>query len=1169
MIFKIKQSFSQIMVLLLLLTGIVPCLIAAENTDNLLSNGDFEQIDKNSGKFKIWSDRRRQLTPDVNAHSGSYAVKIAMTEKPKWGAVHRAIISQKINIPSGTYLFSCSYKGQNLTAMKVNLFAQGKDDSKKRVWKALSIRSKNNSNKWKNWSTVLIIPNGKTGVSLSLAMLGPQSRECITWLDNVRLEKKQNKSSNLMFNSSFEICSSPGCPDRWDSSAAKLLSQKHYNSELVTGTALSGKNCLKMSYNGLYDKHIAHFSGLMSGFCPDVEEGQKYTVSLYMKTDNPPTKINLWMNSVNRKTFVVDSKKWKKYSFTSVWRQPYRKTRFAFIRLFFGGSSGHTLNSNVWIDDVMAEAGTIASAYKPSFMDKLWVDSCKKNKQTKKNVLSSKFPHLKSLKCVMNGKIDGKLNESFWNKAKFVNCRTPYRKIPVSSQTSFSVVQGKDAFYVGIKAKHKSGRKRQTAKKNNAFVGDWVEFFLDPNARDNSYYQFAINENGNLFTAKSIFDPLAFEVVGATGYSLDCSWRPKLDFAVKTTADGWNAEIRIPLELFRKELVSKAPFKLNLYRINTYTGEANCWTKPSKNFHSIPDYGYLDNVNIHFTKPAIEVSPIVFTPSGDAKGVVGRFSINEPDVKKIKAEIFMKSGVITELALKRTGRSCQFIIPFPENLVKNKTVRLKIWRADNVKPDIQEFSKVKIVSLLSFGSNSLVFKSEKAFPCLVTVRLPQEDLNDCNINVEVISHDSKKTVLSHKVKITEHKKIYKVPFQDLPAGFYDFKAKLFSKGKQLAVRKAWTYLGKKKKYFVRTNVHNSYIEKHGKPFFMTRIWQGISGSANFNNCQRFKDAGFNTVAISPATYRTSFEKMKHAKLFEQAKKNNFYVVLDFGPLMSLGARKHKYTREKIIEIIKTMVLRYRNHPNLLLYHGMDEWWAGRSKKRPFCSDADLKEIYWMVRKLDPYHAFFFNLGPRPLAWYDLRFTDIFSYDCYVRAVSPVEFNLERYMYYLGPGQKYAADEAKPLINVIQFDNGTEVVQSRTLRFVEQRCLAYITLLYGSKGIQYFTGLSWCESKNRELRKINLEIEKLTPILLSYEKAGKIISNNKKLEAKWFKYKGEYYIIAVNLKNGKISNAILPVQTILPDSYSANSVFGSQNTKITNGTLKLSLEPYGVRVLKIK
>lgn len=1168
MILKTKKSFFQITILLLSLTGITLSLTAAETSKNFLNNGDFEQLNKNSGKFKIWSDRHQQMTPDANACSGNYSGRITMDRKPKWGFFHRGLIAQKINVPSGIYHFSCSYKGQNLTELKVNLIIQGKDVSKKRIWKSLHIRSADNSSKWEKWSTVLIIPEDKTGISISIDLLGPQNKQCITWLDDVKLEKQQNKNSNVIFNSGFEICSSPKCPDRWISSAAKLLNQKHYNSELVAGNAFSGKNSVKISYHGLYDQNIAYFSGIMSGYCPDVEEGKEYTLSLYMKTDNPPAKINLWMNYVNRKTFIVDSKKWKRYSFTSVWRKIYRKTKFAFILLFPAGVTGHKVDTDIWVDDIMAERGTAVSTYKASFMDKLWIDSGKKHKHGKKNTISNKYPHLKISECATDGKIDGKLNEAFWNKAKFVNCQISYRKKAVSSKTSFSIVQGKDAFYVGIKAKHKSGRKQQSAKKNSAFVGDWVELFLDPNAKDNSYYQLAINENGRLFTARSIFDPLAFEVAGASGYSLDHSWRPKLDYAVETSSDGWNAEIRIPLELFRKELVKKAPFRLNAYRINTYAGEVNCWTKPSKNFHSIPDYGYLDNLDINFTKPAIEVSPVIFTPSGDAKGVIGRFSISNLGIKKIKAEIFMEAGATTELALKKTGKSCQFIIPFSAKQVKSKTVRLNIWRANSVKADIQKFSKVKIVSLLSFASNSLVFKSEKAFPCLVTVRLPQESLNACMLKVDVTSHNNGKTVLSQKIKITGRKKIYKIPFQNLPSGFYNFKAKLFSKGKQIAIREAWTYLGKKKKHFVRTNVHNSHIEKNGKPFFMTRTWEGIPGTANLNNCQRFKDAGFNTVVISPVTYRTSFEKMKHARLFEQAKKNNFYIIIDFGALMTYGSKTHKYSRKKIIEIIKTMVLRYRNHPNLLLYHGMDEWWAGRSKKHPFCSDADLKEIYWLVRKLDPYHAFFFNLGPRPRAWYDLRFTDIFSYDCYVRATSPVEFDLDRYMYYLSPGQKYANDENKPMINVIQFNSGTEVMQSRPLRFVEQRCLTYITLLYDSKGIQYFTGLSWCESKNRELRKINLEIEKLTPILLSYEKAGKIISSNKKLEAKWFKYKGEYYIIVVNLKNEKISNITLPVQTILPDSYSANSVFGLQNAKITNGTLKLSIEPYGVRVLKI-
>jgi len=865
---------------------------------NYFKNSGFEEVDAKTAKPVHWQNSSMKTIASASiAYSGEKSLEVSMPAKPKWGPKFlRGMFRQPItSLDQGTYVFSTMIKGENIMIVKICVTALDEQGKQKYIRKYL-LSGASRSFDWKNFMLKFTIPKGFKSKFFTIEFLGERGKKCIAYVDDVKIVKKTG-TDNVMFNSGFEICSSPGCPDRWISSASDLLNQKHYNSELVAETAFSGKNSLKISYHGLYDQNIAYFSGIMSGYCPDVEEGQKYTVSLYMKTDNPPAKINLWMNYVNRKTFTVDSKEWKRYSFTSVWRKKYRKTRFAFILLFPAGRKGNKVDANIWVDDIMAEPGITASAYKPSFMDKLWIDSGKKHKRGKKSIISNKHPHLKSSKCVIDGKIDGKLNESFWNKAKFANCQIPYRKKAVSSKTSFSVVQGKDAFYIGIKAKHKAGRERKTGKKNNVFIGDWIEFFLDPNANDNSYYQFVINENGNLFTAKSIFDPLSFEVAGASGFLLDYSWRPKLDYAVDTTTNGWSAEIRIPLELFRKELVKKAPFRLNLYRVNTYTGEANCWTKPSKNFHSIPDYGYLDDVNIRFKKSAIEVSPIVFTPSGDAKGVIGRFNIkNKANIKKIKAEIFMKDGDVTKLVLKRTGKSCQFLIPFPVKQVVDKTVRLKIWRNDSAKADIQEFSKVKIISLLSFSSNSLVFKSEKSFPCLVTVRLPHEDLDDCSVMVNVTNYDSGKTVLDEKFKITGRKKTYKIPFGNLPLGFYKFKAKLFSKGKQLAIREAWTHLGKKKKYFVRTNVHNSCIEKNGKPFLMTRAWGASGGNANLNNCYKFKDAGFNTVAISPATYRIPFEKMNHAKLFEQAKKNDFYIIIDFGQLMWRGAQRHKYNR---------------------------------------------------------------------------------------------------------------------------------------------------------------------------------------------------------------------------------------------------------------------------------
>jgi hypothetical protein len=350
---------------------------------------------------------------------------------------------------------------------------------------------------------------------------------------------------------------------------------------------------------------------------------------------------------------------------------------------------------------------------------------------------------------------------------------------------------------------------------------------------------------------------------------------------------------------------------------------------------------------------------------------------------------------------------------------------------------------------------------------------------------------------------------------------------------------------------------------------MLSAWQAnpVAG-VKLENIGKYRKTGFNCVWAQLSTYRTPYEKMEIDKLFEMAKKNDLYVVLDFCALMSNGAKRHKYSHERIREIILENVKKYKDHPNLLMYHGMDEWWAGRSKKRPFCSEEELEDIYWLAKKEDPYHTFFFNLGPRPQAWFDLRFTDVFSYDCYVRANAPNEFDLDRFIFYLNHGKRYAADEGKPMFVIIQFDEGTEVRQSRMLTYTEQRCLNYISILNKAKGLGYFTGICWCDSKNKELVKINREIESLAPVLLTYEKRFDIESNNDSLQAKCFKYKGEYFLIALNASNKEIKNASLTMDKAF-GSKSFDGVFDDSSADSDDGKMTLSFAPYECKILKCK
>ncbi len=1144
------------------------------DSKNFLTNSGFEKVDRKTGLPCGWSDgRRKQLSFSPNACEGESCAKLDLNGKPKWGPKYsRALFGQNVKLDSGAYAFSCKYKGRNISDMKVALVLSGSDKKRKDIRKHISILS--DSKDWESRNFSFFIPEGWKGTRISIEFLGQRGKECVAYLDDLTLQKRA-ASANRMFNSSFEICTSPEIPDRWVSSAAKILDPKHFNTTLVTDAAHFGANSIKMTWDGPYSNNLAYYTRLMSGFCSDVEEGEKYTVSIWMKTDNPPAKMNLWVNYVNRKVFTVDSKEWKRYSFTSVWRQPYRKTRFAFILLFFAGKEGENMKANVWVDDVMAEKGTKASAWEPALQDGLYlkksVDSPKLADGKAKAGEAGKYPRIEASKTTRALKIDGKLDEEAWAKAKPASCLKPFKRTQSINDTLCRVACDDEALYIGLTAKRKAGTKKAASKNGGVFSGDWIEFFLDPNSKDNVYYQFVVNEKGKVFTAQSFFDPISFEVPGASGFTINSSWRPEIACEVTENKDSWDAEMRIPLSLFKSEMKPGAPFRFNFYRVNTNTGEMNCWTKPSRNFHTIVDYGYLDGVNAPQNCADIKVSEVVFSPSPLGKSVDGRFSISgKSKAEKVEAELLTSKGVSEKLKMRRDGNSFAFDVPMSAKEARGKAVRIKAYVSKESKtPDAQAFSEVNIVSLLSFGLNSLVFRDEKTFPCKVTVRFPEAELKNCKLELTVISKKDGKKAISKSFAPKGRKAVYQIPFGTIPNGFYVIDMKLMSGGKPLATSSKWTYLGARKKQYSRVDIQNvSCLQLNGKPFFMLSAWQANPvPEVRLENLKKYKDAGFNCVWVQLANYRTPYEKMNHEKLFEMARKTGLYVIVDFCSLMTNGTKRHKYSRAKIMRIIKDFTKKYKDHPSLLMYHGMDEWWAGRSQKRAFCSDEDLEDVYWSIREIDPYHAFFFNLGPRPQAWGDLRFTDVFSYDCYVRANSPDEFDLDRFIYFLNYGKRYSVDDGKPMFNIIQFDAGTEVMQGRMLRYNEQRCLNYVTALNDSKGIGYFTGLCWCDHKNKEIARINREIETLAPVLLGFDASKWIETAHDSIQAKWYKYKGEYYIIAVNCSSKSVNDVSLDLAGSSLKNCEAEGMFGGDSEEIEAGTLSVSFAPYECKVFK--
>lgn len=1134
--------------------------IPTSSDTNLIKNSSFEQFDVKTGTFPEWPDWEKQSTPSVDAASGNRTLKVTYHDKPTWDqTIIRCFAVQKLNISPGNYSFSCKVKSSNLTKLIVQLLSKD-DKSFKSSCHSFRLTG-NKTDSWRTYQTNLKVPNGVKIDRIVIYFWGKRAKGGSVLLDDVKLFSK-SVVANVIFNSSFEICTVPEVPDRWHSESGAIYYPSKYAASLDNRTAKTGSNSIKLSFHGPFDEVKGYYSRFMSGFYPAVSVGEPYTVSFWMKTNNPPVKMNLQMNWVNKKTFVIDSKEWKQYSFTAIWRRPERKTRNGILLFTFAGGKGTQIDADVWLDNIMAQPGTVATAWQPSPSDKAYLDMMFAQKSIKKSQKTGSNKSLAALKVSGNEiTIDGKLNEQVWSSKSVAQCRTPFKNKTVQNSTSCRIAYDDKYLYVAIDAKRIAG-KYDAKNSKGAFDGDWVEVFIDPNSEDNSYYQFALNYAGNIFTTKCLFDPIAFEVPGLNAYS-PIDWRPKFDYVVTSSPTGWQAELKLPLNLFDKELATDKPFKLNFYRVIPAAGEANCWSKPLKGFHEIPLFGTLLNFNATKQRE-LKLSVISYLPSVDGKSVMAKMLVAD-NVKNITAKIVGIYHKTKALSVTKKGAAYTFNIPLAPQQAAGKLVRII---AQTNSESFQDFSTVEISTLLTLGVDTILFTDEKVLSCGITVKLPPSEWAQSTLNISVINRTTNQAVVRREVTIKQTSGVYKIPLLNATPGWYDVVVELKQAGKLIANEKRWTYISQQNRNYVSISAQNNCLEKNGKPFFPLSLWVSMRNpQCNIDIIKKYKELGCNTIIIPVGSYFSKYKDFNFDRIFSAAKEQNLAVIVDFTKLLVGGIRRHGYSKKQIINIICDFVTKYKDHPNLLMYHIMDEPGVQHSRKRPFSSPQDLQKIYWMIKQLDPYHPCFNNLSPRIWAWNDLSSTDIFSYDCYNNSRTPYKTDMDRVLYYLRAGEQCATENVKPMMNVIMFSDCTEIRNSRMLNYDEQRCLAYLHILHGSKGLFFYSELSWCESKNNQLLPIFSEMKTLAPVLLNSTKQVRLDLDTKAVEAKYFEQGDERWIICVNSSSQEF-NSVLNLGKLVGNAQ-AKPLFNGKEVSVKNGKLKLNFPPYGCFVYKLQ
>lgn len=162
------------------------------------------------------------------------------------------------------------------------------------------------------------------------------------------------------------------------------------------------------------------------------------------------------------------------------------------------------------------------------------------------------------------------------------------------------------------------------------------------------------------------------------------------------------------------------------------------------------------------------------------------------------------------------------------------------------------------------------------------------------------------------------------------------------------------------------------------------------------------------------------------------------------------------------ELLRKVVNRFKDHPGMGAYYGVDEPQWGKHPIEP------MVKAYQLIKQLDPHHPVWVNHAPRgeidELRAYNVT-CDATGLDIYPISYPPGEHSLEsnKHISMVGDFTHHimqVADGKKPVWNCLQIAWSGVTKPGKTLAFPtfpQQRYMTYQTIIKGSRGVIYFGG----------------------------------------------------------------------------------------------------------------
>lgn len=200
--------------------------------------------------------------------------------------------------------------------------------------------------------------------------------------------------------------------------------------------------------------------------------------------------------------------------------------------------------------------------------------------------------------------IDGRLEEETWHSAHWAGDfiqHEPYNGAPATQKTEFAVLFDDNNVYVGIKAfdTHPDSIDRRLTRKDQE-EGDMVMVAFDSYHDRLTAFFFGVNAGG----VKTDY------VISENGENKDRTWDPIWYVKTRITAEGWQAEMRIPLTQLRFEKKSDGVWGLEVIRVLFRRQEVSLWQHvPKESSGFVHLFGELQGLDAIKPHRQVEIAP--------------------------------------------------------------------------------------------------------------------------------------------------------------------------------------------------------------------------------------------------------------------------------------------------------------------------------------------------------------------------------------------------------------------------------------------------------------------------------------------------------------------------------------------------------------------------------